>query len=92
MGHWQWILDSHVNYWVCVGKDLVVLLHRVKSEMRSEKNSPPKVSRLTTGVNLHRSGLPWVCSTEIRFLSRLLLTRIVVCLFVMDNKYKYKND
>ena len=41
MGHWQWILDSHVNYWVCVGKDLVVLLHRVKSETRSEKNSPP---------------------------------------------------
>ena len=92
MGHWQWILDSHVNYWVCVGKDLVVLLHRVKSEMRSEKNSPPEVSRLTAGVNHHQSRLSWVCSTEICFLSRRLRTRIIVCLFAIDNRYKYKND
>ena len=75
-----------------LGKDLVVLLHRVKSEMRSEKNSPPEVSRLTAGVNHHQSRLSWVCSTEICFLSRRLRTRIIVCLFAIDNRYKYKND
>ena len=75
-----------------VGKDLVVLLHRVKFETRSEKNLPPKVSRLTTGVNHHRFRLSWVCSIEICFRSRLLLTRIVICLFEIDERYKYKND
>ena len=72
--------------------DLFVLLHRVKIETRSEKNSPREVSRLTTGVNHHRSRLSWVCSIEICFLSRLLLTRIVFCLFEIDERYKYKND
>ena len=38
-----------------VGNDLVVLLHRVKSEMCSEKNSPPKLSRLTTAAYHYRS-------------------------------------
>ena len=36
-----------------LGKDLVVLLHRVKSEMRSEKNSPPEVLRVIEGANHH---------------------------------------
>jgi len=80
-----WITDRLDN-------DLFVLLHRVKIETRSEKNSPREVSRLTTGVNHHRSRLSWVCSIEICFLSRLLLTRIVFCLFEIDERYKYKND
>ena len=40
---------------VTLDNDLFVLLHRVKIETRSEKNSPREVSRLTTSVNHHRS-------------------------------------
>ena len=75
-----------------VDNDLFVLRHRVKFETPSKKNTSPEVSRFTTGVNHHRSRLSWVCSIEICFLSRLLLTRIVFCLFEIDERYKYKND
>ena len=81
-----------LSSYAMLDNDLFVLLHRVKIETRSEKNSPREVSRLTTGVNHHRSRLSWVCSIEICFLSRLLLTRIVFCLFEIDERYKYKND
>ena len=75
-----------------VDNDLFVLLHRVKFEHVLKKNSPREVSRLTTSVNHHRSRLSWVCLIEICFLSRLLLSRMVVCLFEIDERYKYKND
>ena len=75
-----------------VGNEIVVLLHRVKSETRSEKNSPPKLSRLLEGANHHRSRRSWSWSIEFCFLTPLLLTRIVVCLFVKDKNYKYDND
>ena len=80
------------NIMTQLGNDLVVLLHRVKSEMRSEKNSPPKLSRLTTAAYHYRSWCSWTWSIEFCFLTPLLLTRIVVCLFVIDTSYKYETN
>ena len=75
-----------------VGDELQLKNYKAKIASPFEKNSPPEVSRLTAGVNHHQSRLSWVCLIEICFLSRLLLSRMVVCLFEIDERYKYKND